>query len=320
MGRPTKRQPWARWPFIFTVCTARCNTKLTLLQQNSATGLPSNLTKSSAAEHVGLVFLFVILSQYDEGWMILSKALQQKDWTIWHRVICLFDALLWKWLNKSTYWPDEHHAKSALRVANAISKLMEIWKYGNFQNFMSWSTSWTTWNVSMPQSAEHPHAESILWVADTISKLMEMCKKDIPLSKNKTWKSPKFQELKHILNDMKHFGAPINYCAQRQESLLIPEAKNQVAELKNNTGALYILHAAQRTFLVFSYLCWGTFMNMGRSQHSSECHSCQLSTLHQFLYQPAMQHLECCSMRQTCSYTFIGKPRPMYSWCICHHH
>jgi hypothetical protein len=36
----------------------------------------TNLTKISAAERLGLVFLFVILAQYNEGWVILDTALQ----------------------------------------------------------------------------------------------------------------------------------------------------------------------------------------------------------------------------------------------------
>jgi Plavaka transposase len=161
----------------------------------------TNLTKISAAERVGLVFLFVILAQYDEGWIILSKALQQKTRTSLRKIINVFEALLCfdQWLNKPTYWNAEHHD------------------------------------------------ESILQVSDAITKLMEMCKKDIPLFKKKTWKFPKFHELKHILNDMERFGAPINYCAQRPESLLIPVAKQPGRRAqKRHTGALYELQAAQR--------------------------------------------------------------------------
>ena len=39
----------------------------------------SNLTKITAAERLGLVFSFVILAQYDKGWVILSTALQEKS-------------------------------------------------------------------------------------------------------------------------------------------------------------------------------------------------------------------------------------------------
>jgi hypothetical protein len=42
---------------------------------------------------------------------------------------------------------------------------------------------------------------------------------------------------------MEHYGAPINYCAQRPESLLIPVAKQAQ---KRHMGLLYELQAAQR--------------------------------------------------------------------------
>jgi hypothetical protein len=41
----------------------------------------TNLTKILAAERYGLVFLFVILSTYDEGWQILDTTLQKKTTT-----------------------------------------------------------------------------------------------------------------------------------------------------------------------------------------------------------------------------------------------
>ena len=84
----------------------------------------TNLTKISAAERVGLVFLFVILLQYDEGWVILSKALQQKDRTSLRKVISVFEALLCfeQWLNKPTYWTVANHDAFKLRVADAIAK------------------------------------------------------------------------------------------------------------------------------------------------------------------------------------------------------
>ena len=108
----------------------------------------TNLTKISAAERVGLVFLFVILAQYDEGWIILSKALQQKNRTNLRKVINVFEALLCfdQWLNQPTYWTAEHHDESVLQVSDAITKLMEMCKkdiplfkkrHGNSQNFMN---------------------------------------------------------------------------------------------------------------------------------------------------------------------------------------
>ena len=90
----------------------------------------TNLTKISAAERVGLLFLFVILSQYDEGWEVLSTALQKKDRTSLKKVIGVVKALLCfdQWLNKPTYWPAEYHTESKLKVGAAISKLMSMCK------------------------------------------------------------------------------------------------------------------------------------------------------------------------------------------------
>ena len=69
----------------------------------------------------------------------------------------------------------------------------------------------------------------------------------IPLCKKKTRKFPKFNKLKHKLNDMERFGAPINYFAQRPESLLIPVAKQPGHRAqKRHTGLLYKLQVAQR--------------------------------------------------------------------------
>jgi hypothetical protein len=38
----------------------------------------TNLTKITSKEHLGLVFLFVILFQYDEGWNIITKCFEKE--------------------------------------------------------------------------------------------------------------------------------------------------------------------------------------------------------------------------------------------------
>ncbi|KAI2493667.1 hypothetical protein MHU86_12067 [Fragilaria crotonensis] len=84
-------------------------------------------------------------------------------------------------------------------------------------------------------------------VQNAIKTLMSMCVTDIPLSKNKSWKFPKFHELLHLLDNMERFGAPINYCAQRPESLLIPVAKKPGRRAqKRHNGSAYELQSAQR--------------------------------------------------------------------------
>ena len=171
----------------------------------------TNLTKISAAERLGLVFLFVILSQYDEGWRILQSTLETRRAQTdapeaegpvnLAAVIEVFEAMLCfdEWLNKPTYWTALNHLESKRKVQKAIKTLME------------------------------------------------MCVDNIPLSKTKTWKFPKFHELLHIIDNMERFGAPINYCAQRPESLLIPVAKHPGRRAqKRHDGSAFELQSAQR--------------------------------------------------------------------------
>ena len=171
----------------------------------------TNLTKISAAERLGLVFLFVVLSQYDEGWEILDSTFAHRstkmnaDGTVREivlsKVIEVFEAMLCfdQWLNQSTYWSEEHHAESKLSVQQSIQTLMEL------------------------------------------------CVDNIPLGEKKTWKFPKFHELLHVVDNMERFGAPINYCAQRPESLLKPVAKHTGRRAqKRHEGVSYELQAAQR--------------------------------------------------------------------------
>jgi hypothetical protein len=47
----------------------------------------TNLTKVTAREHLGLVFLLVILSQYDEGWDILDHTFELKSRTTVKNVV-----------------------------------------------------------------------------------------------------------------------------------------------------------------------------------------------------------------------------------------
>jgi hypothetical protein len=66
----------------------------------------TNLTKILAAKHLGLVFLFVILSQYNEGWVILNTALRAKTSKELLKIVNMFKCLLCfdAWLNRPTFW------------------------------------------------------------------------------------------------------------------------------------------------------------------------------------------------------------------------
>jgi hypothetical protein len=161
----------------------------------------TNLTKISAAERLGLVFLFVILAQYDEGWRILNTALKEKTDKELPEIVNMFECLLCfdAWLNRATFWKldDLPAVKAGYRAS--------------------------------------------------IVKQMQMCKTYIPTVKATSWKFPKFHELLHIVDDIERFGAPMNYCAQRPESLLIPVAKQPGRRAqKRQQGVAYELQAAQR--------------------------------------------------------------------------
>jgi hypothetical protein len=162
----------------------------------------TNLTKISASERVGLVFLFVILVQYDVGWGIVSTALQ-KHATELADILELFEAMLCfdAWLNKPTYW-----ALDAGTTAEAKATMIT-----------------------------------------SIQALMDMCVHQIPSNKEHAWNFPKFHELLHLADDMERFGAPINFSAQRPESLLIPAAKLPGRKSqKRHAGSLYEIQSAQR--------------------------------------------------------------------------
>ena len=88
----------------------------------------TNLTNISAAERLGLVFLFVIIFQYPEGWSILDTALhlRSKQATL-SKILELFEGMLCldAWLNQDTYWrlPDTDEAKASFLYS--LRKLMK---------------------------------------------------------------------------------------------------------------------------------------------------------------------------------------------------
>ena len=125
----SKKQLWIVLRCAFTNPTA--NVSLQFPSTTFCNGI-TNITKISAAERVGLVFLFVILGHYDEGWTILSSALENchnsKPATThpqttartgepapkrhcykpeFKDILQVFEALLCfdEWLRKDSYWP-----------------------------------------------------------------------------------------------------------------------------------------------------------------------------------------------------------------------
>jgi hypothetical protein len=87
----------------------------------------TNLTKITATERLGLVFLFVILFQYPEGWTILDTALKaRRETATLASVLQLFEAMLCfdAWLNQDTYWKVEDTTAAKESFLYSLRKLM----------------------------------------------------------------------------------------------------------------------------------------------------------------------------------------------------
>ena len=90
----------------------------------------TNLTKMTARELLGLVFLFVILCQYDKGWDILDHTFQRRSTTTVKNVIEVFEALLCfdAWLMQDTFW-DRSNSTQAMQTARlSIEALLKLCK------------------------------------------------------------------------------------------------------------------------------------------------------------------------------------------------
>ena len=82
----------------------------------------TNLTKVTARKPFGLVFLFVLLSQYDKGWDILDHTFQPKSTTTVKNVIEVFEALLCfdAWLMQDIFWDRSNSAKAMYSARSSI--------------------------------------------------------------------------------------------------------------------------------------------------------------------------------------------------------
>ena len=82
----------------------------------------TNLTKITACKFLGLVFLFVILNQYDEGWDILDHTFDCKSSTTVQNIVEVFEALLCfdVWLMQDTFWDSSNRAQAiqSIRYVN----------------------------------------------------------------------------------------------------------------------------------------------------------------------------------------------------------
>ena len=222
----------------------------------------TNLTKISASERLGLVFLFVILAQYDEGWTILSNTLQKRTTTKLDAIIELFECMLCfdAWLNQATYWSIQDDADTKSDIQAAIRKMMNMCTTqitsvkveakkrakGKAKTGKAKTANATS---AKPKSANAAAAKATAGKGK-LGKTKagtDTTNNDKPEKVTYPWKFPKFHELLHIVDDIERFGAPMNYCAQRPESLLISVAKQPGRRAqKRHAGSAYELQAAQR--------------------------------------------------------------------------
>jgi hypothetical protein len=134
----------------------------------------TNLTKISASKRLGLVFLFVILAQYDEGWAILNTALLASTTTDLKQVPTVFEAMLCfdQWLNQPTYWTKRNHRIAIESIQTSIRRLMKMckdaiptdnpskWKFPKFHELLHIVDDMTRFGATTNFCAQRP--ESLL--------------------------------------------------------------------------------------------------------------------------------------------------------------
>jgi hypothetical protein len=94
----------------------------------------TNLTKITASERIGIVFLFVILFQYDEGWRMIQSCLEKRTnnkvaevLEVLKSSLLCFDA----WLTQSHYWETSNPAgvaKIMVKHQDSIRNFMDMCK------------------------------------------------------------------------------------------------------------------------------------------------------------------------------------------------
>ena len=136
----------------------------------------TNLTKISASERYGLVFLFVILFQYEEGWAILDDALYSRDRNATlASVLQLFEGMLCfdAWLNLPMYWKLEDTEEARASLLFSLRKLMtwcteripqreegQKWNFPKFHELLHIVDDMIRFGSSINFSAQRP--ESLL--------------------------------------------------------------------------------------------------------------------------------------------------------------
>jgi hypothetical protein len=90
----------------------------------------TNLTKVTARKCLGLVFLFVILSQYDEGWDILDHTFERRSIATVKNIVEVFEALLCfdAWLMQDTFWDMPNSTNAIQSARSSIEALLKLCK------------------------------------------------------------------------------------------------------------------------------------------------------------------------------------------------
>jgi hypothetical protein len=75
----------------------------------------TSLTMITASERVGIVLLFVILFQYNEGWQMIQSCLEKRNYKKVPEVLEVLKCLLCfdAWLSQSHYWETSNPAHVA---------------------------------------------------------------------------------------------------------------------------------------------------------------------------------------------------------------
>lgn len=88
------------------------------------------LTKISVNEYVGILFLFIIISYYGEGWQILDTSIQCREIIKFDRGLAMVEAILCfdAWLKKSAQWLLGHdeEAMGAAKASINVLILMSL--------------------------------------------------------------------------------------------------------------------------------------------------------------------------------------------------
>lgn len=134
----------------------------------------TNLSLISGDEHVGMMFLFVILSNFDEGWDLLDEIMKRKGKTRVIHVMQLFEAVLCfhAWLCKPKQWHLSQQQEAMEAAQMSVRQLMALfvkrlpnekgqgWKVPKFHELLHFVFDMARFGSTPNFSAQRP--ESLL--------------------------------------------------------------------------------------------------------------------------------------------------------------